>query len=185
MGLDALIEAILFFKGEPVPLSMLAQITHEPEEHIERSLIALEGKLQGRGIVLIRHDATAMLATAPASAQTIELMLKEELSRDLSKAALETLTIILYRGPISRPQIDYIRGVNSQFILRALLVRGLIEKTTDPKNARTVLYQTTIELMGHLGIAHIADLPEYENARASTNASLQSEDAPETSTEQI
>ncbi len=175
MNLDALIEAILFFKGEPIELSLLAQITHEPPEHIERSLIALEGKLQGRGVTLIRHDTTVMLTTAGGAAETIELMLKEELSRDLSKAALETLTIILYRGPISRPQIDYIRGVNSQFILRALLIRGLIEKTVEPQNSRTILYQTTTELMGHLGIARMADLPEYESVRSTTNASLQSE----------
>lgn len=175
MGLDALIEAILFFKGEPTELSVLAEITHEPQEHVERSLMALEGKLQGRGIALVRHDTTVMLSTAAPAAQTIEVMLKEELARDLSKAALETLTIILYRGPISRPQIDYIRGVNSQFILRALLIRGLVEKKIDSQNSRTILYQTTTELMGHLGITRTADLPEYENIRASTDVSLQSE----------
>ena len=173
MGLDALIEAILFYKGEPTPISVLAQITQEPAEHIERSLISLEGKLQGRGIALIRHDATVMLATSSHAAGIIESMLKDELSRDLSKAALETLTIILYRGPISRPQIDYIRGVNSQFILRALLVRGLVEKTLDPQNNRTMLYQTSTELMGHLGISRVEDLPEYALVRTTADASLQ------------
>lgn len=175
MNLDAILEAILFFKGEPVPLATLAEITHEPKEHIERSLIALEGKLQGRGVMLVRHDNSVMLATAPGAAQTIESMLKEELSRELSKPALETLTIILYRGPISRPQIDYIRGVNSHFILRTLLIRGLIEKTADQKNNRTVLYQTTTELMGHIGISRLEDLPEYDHVRKDTDASLQPE----------
>ncbi|TSC62401.1 MAG: segregation and condensation protein B [Parcubacteria group bacterium Gr01-1014_48] len=175
MTLDALIEAILFYKGEPTALSVLATITKEPEEHVERALIALEGKLQGRGIALIRHDHSVMLVTAGAAAQTIELMQKDELSRDLSKAALETLTIILYRGPISRPQIDYIRGVNSQFILRALLVRGLVEKTPDSQNSRTVLYQGTTELMGHMGISRFEDLPEYAGVREKTEASLNSE----------
>ena len=175
MNLDALIEAILFYKGEPVSLSFLSSATNEPEEHIERALIALEGKLQGRGIALIRHDATIMLASAGGAAATIEQMQKDELSRDLSKAALETLTIILYRAPISRPQIDYIRGVNSQFILRSLLVRGLIEKIADAQNSRTVLYHCTTELMGHLGLSKIEDLPEYEHVRIQAENSLQIE----------
>jgi segregation and condensation protein B len=90
---------------------------------------------------------------------------KEELTRDLGKAGLETLSIILYQGPISRANIDYIRGVNSQFIVRNLLIRGLIDRVENPKDARSYIYKTTIDLLSHLGISKIEELPEYEQVR--------------------
>jgi segregation and condensation protein B len=83
----------------------------------------------------------------------------------LGKAGLETLAIILYQGPISRADIDYIRGVNSQFIVRNLLIRGLIERVDNPTDARSFLYKTTLDLLSHLGISKIQDLPEYDQVR--------------------
>ena len=85
------------------------------------------------------------------------------MQKDLGKAALETLTIILYRAPVSKGELDYIRGVNSSFILRNLLVRGLVERSINPNDKRSFVYRPTFDLLSHLGIAKIEDLPEYES----------------------
>jgi segregation and condensation protein B len=106
-----------------------------------------------------------MLGTAKELSSLIEQLTKEELTRDLGKAGLETLSIVLYQGPISRADIDYIRGVNSQFILRNLLIRGLVERVDNPADARSFLYQTTLQLLSHLGISKREDLPEFDKVR--------------------
>jgi segregation and condensation protein B len=120
-----------------------------------------------------------MLGTAQELSPLIEQLTKEELSRDLGKAGLETLSIILYQGPISRADIDYIRGVNSQFIVRNLLIRGLIERVDNPKDARSFLYKTTLQLLSHLGVSKIEDLPEYQQVRKDIEGFKQSHVEPQ------
>ncbi len=164
--LDAQIEAILFFKAEPLSIKKLAEIFAKSEEEIKIALDSLNQKLQGRGVQLVFKDDEVTLTTASFSAPLIEKLTKEELVRDLGKAGLETLSIIAYKGPISRAEIDYIRGVQSNFILRNLQIRGLIEKITDPKDQRKFLYRPTFELLSFLGISRIEDLPEFEKAKA-------------------
>ena len=83
----------------------------------------------------------------------------------MGKAGLETLSIILYQGPITRSEIDYIRGVNSNFILRNLLVRGLIEKIVSPKDTRSFMYRPTFELLQHIGVSKIENVPDYQKIR--------------------
>jgi segregation and condensation protein B len=165
MTLDAKIEAILFWKGEPMAIKKLAAILEKSEQEIDEGLTELETKLQGRGLSLIRKDGEVMLGSAKEMGPTIEALVKEELVRDLGKAGLETLSIILYRGPVSRKDIDYIRGVNSQFILRNLLVRGLVERITNPKDERSFLYKPTFELLSYLGLGSLKELPEYNEIR--------------------
>jgi segregation and condensation protein B len=165
MTLDAQIEAILFWKGEPVKRKKLASMLNTSEEEIDRGLTSLQGKLEGRGLALVFKEDEVMMATHQDVSAIIESLLKEELVRDLGKAGLETLSIVLYRGPVSRRDIDYIRGVNSHFILRNLLIRGLIEKVANPKDERSFLYKPTLELISYLGITKIEDLPEYNDVR--------------------
>lgn len=93
----------------------------------------------------------------------LEQIKKEELNKDLSKASLETLSIILYKNGAPRSLIDYIRGVNSNFILRALSIRGLVEKVNDPKDNRRYIYKPTFELLSYMGVTSIEELPDYEN----------------------
>jgi segregation and condensation protein B len=162
MNLDAQIEAILFYEAEPIAVKKLAELLSVREETILEALGVLTEKLNGRGLTLVRKDDAVMLGTAPEAGQLIENLRKEELAKDLGKAALETLSVILYRGPISRPDIDYIRGVNSSFILRNLLVRGLVEREAKPNDARLYLYKPSFELLSYLGISRLEDLPEYE-----------------------
>ncbi len=167
MNLSAKIEAILFWKAEPISLKRLAAILNIDAKQLDEGLNELENKLQtqNRGLTLVRTEDDITLGTAKEFSSLIEELTKEELSRDLGKAGLETLSIILYQGPISRTDIDYIRGVNSQFILRNLLIRGLVERIQNPKDARGFLYKTTIQLLSTLGLSKITDLPEYEKVR--------------------
>jgi len=153
MNLDAQIEAILFFKAEPMKLAKIAELLNVSEVAVGEALTTLEQKLEGRGVILIRKDGEATLGTAPETSELIDKMVKEDLSKDLGKATLETLTIILYRSPVSKPEIDYVRGVNSNYILRSLLVRGLIEKIPKPDDQRSFLYRPTFQLLEHLGIS--------------------------------
>ena len=99
----------------------------------------------------------------------IEKLTKEELMKDLGKAGLETLSIILYKGPVKRSEIDYIRGVNSSFTLRALSVRGLVEKTVDTKDNRRYIYKPSFELLSFMGVKSIEELPDYAEVSSSLN----------------
>ena len=132
------------------------------EDEVQQGLKALEEALEGgsRGIVLIRNTDEVTLSTAPQMGSIIEALLKEELVKDLGKAGLETLAIVLYRSPITRTEINYIRGVNSNYILRNLLVRGLIEKD-EHSTARSTVYKPTFELLSYMGVSKVEDLPEY------------------------
>ncbi len=161
MNLASKIEAILFWKGEPISFKKLGQFLDAPEEAITSAIAELETNLKGRAIVLIRKDDEVMLGTSPELGTLIEDLTKEELTKELGKAGLETLSIVLYKGPIRRSQIDYIRGVNSNFILRNLLIRGLVEKISDPKDQRSFLYRPTFEVLSYLGLSKTEDLPEY------------------------
>lgn len=166
ISLDAKIESILFYKGEPIKIKDLAKIFDVDKTEIEKSLEILQEKLSGRGLYLILNQDEVLLATSPETSEIIKSIRKEEMTKDLSKAALETLSIIMYRGPLKRSEIDYIRGVNSQFIIRLLLVRGLIEKSTDPKDERAYVYRASFDLLAHLGLSKVEDIPEYENVNA-------------------
>ena len=174
MELPQKIEAILFWKAEPVSVKKLASLLGADAAAVKTAIAELAQSLQGRGLALVQTDEEVMLGTAKELAPLIEQLTKEELARDLGKAGLETLSIVLYQGPISRADIDYIRGVNSQFILRALLVRGLIERVDNPGDARSFLYKATLDALAHLGVSKITDLPEYEAVRADIQAFKQS-----------
>ncbi|MCI0532976.1 SMC-Scp complex subunit ScpB [bacterium] len=165
LPLEAAIEAILFYKGDAVPISELSKITGVSKEDAEGEIAHLEASLSRRGLSLIRSEQGIMLGTNPAAAALIAEMRKEELERDPGNAGLEALTIILYRGPVSKPEIDYIRGVNSATVLRNLLIRGFIEKTADKEGGRAFLYHPTTDLLAYLGISRIEDLPEYDRMR--------------------
>lgn len=165
MELDSYIEAILFFKGEAVSIKKLSEILGKSAPEIKDGLKVLEEKLKNRGVRLLTIGDEVALGTAGKADELIEKLTKEELSRDIGKAGLETLSIVIYRGPISRKEIDYIRGVNSTFILRNLLIRGLVEKVQAEKDQRSFLYKPTLELLSHLGIEKIEDLPEYTRVK--------------------
>ncbi|HEY4503971.1 MAG TPA: SMC-Scp complex subunit ScpB [Candidatus Paceibacterota bacterium] len=163
--LSAQIEAILFYKAEPLSVKRLAQIFNKDETEIKNAIRELKEELKGRGLALVEWEDEITLGTSKEMSTLIKNLMKEELVKDLGKASMETLSIILYQGPISRAEIDYIRGVNSSFILRNLLIRGLIDRIENPKDQRSFLYKPTLDLLSHLGLSKITDLPDYEIVR--------------------
>ncbi len=112
--------------------------------------------------MLIRHGQQLQLATKPNFKGLLEKVVKAELHEALTPAGLETLSIITYGGPILRSEIDYIRGVNSSFILRALLLRGLINRNPDPRRGNAYLYGPSFDFLKHLGGASVTELPDYQ-----------------------
>lgn len=169
MNLETKLEAILFFKGEPVTLKKLEDILKVSKSEIKDAIFNLKNNLDGRGIVLQENDNEITLGTAPELSSMIEDLQKEELNRDLSKASLETLSILLYKNGASRAEIDYIRGVNSSFTLRALSVRGLVNKTVDIKDSRRYIYKPSFDLLSFMGVKSVEELPEYAEVSNSIN----------------
>lgn len=165
--LESKIEGLLFYKGEDVAIKKLAELLTVSEDEIEEALKKLEQSLIGRGLVLVRKEDKVVLGITGELSSLIESIRKEEITKELSKAALETLSIVLYKNGVSRSEIDYIRGVNSSFILRNLLVRGLVEKVVDSKDSRRILYRPTFDTLSYMNITSINQLPNYEQVVAS------------------
>lgn len=161
LSISAKLEALLFFKGEPVKKKKLAELLAITGPELETTINELTENLQTRGLRLIQKEDVIELRTAPEASELIEHITKEDLHKDLGKAGMETLSIVLYKAPVSKRDIDYIRGVNSSFILRNLMVRGLVERVSDPKDSRSYIYKPTTDLLAHLGIEKLEDLPEY------------------------
>jgi segregation and condensation protein B len=159
MNLENKIESILFFKNEPLSVRELAKILSAEEEQVRSAISSLQEFYKDRGLVLVTAGEEVSFGTHPEASELIEGMQKEELSRELGRAGLETLAVVLYKGPVSRRDIDYIRGVNSGYTLRNLLVRGLVERVEE--GGRGYSYKPTLKLLHHLGITKIEDLPEY------------------------
>ncbi len=169
MNLETKIEAILFWKGESISTKKLGDILKVSESEISEAILKLKENLTNRGIVLLEKEGEIMLGTAPELSELIENLQKEELNKDLSKASLETLSIVLYKNGASRSEIDYIRGVNSSFTLRALSIRGLVEKTTDQKDNRRFIYKPSFELLSFMGVKSVEELPDYNEVSNSIN----------------
>lgn len=163
-NLEAQIEAILLFKNEPISEMDLCRWLKKSPEEIKATLESLQAFYKQRGIVLVTDGEYYNFGTHAELSDLISTLQKEEFSRELGRAGLETLAVILYRGPISRREIDQIRGVNSGFILRSLLIRGLIERSESTSGERSYSYKPTLKLLEHLGVTKIEDLPEYETA---------------------
>jgi segregation and condensation protein B len=164
----AALEALLFIYGEPIAVKKIAQILNKKPSEIEQAAQTLKNALhdETRGLALIRHKDQLQLVTRPEFAPLLEMVMKTELRESLTHAAVETLAIISYGAPIIRSEIDYIRGVNSSFILRSLLLRGLIERSTDAKRGNAYVYEPSADFLKYLGVSQVEDLPEYEKFAA-------------------
>lgn len=159
------LEAILFYSGEAETKERLASLLQVSLEELEEAAHDLSDTLATRGVRLLSIDSQLELVTAPETSDVVTKVRKEELVRDLGKAGAETLAVILYRGPVSRADIEYIRGVNCSFIVRNLLIRGLIERVQGEKG-RSILYRVTPDMLKHLGLTSLQALPGYEAVRS-------------------
>jgi len=160
LPLSVKLEAILFVAAEPVTIAQLATALDVASSVIERGLNELDASLSERGLRLQRHAGRVQLTTAPQLAELIERFLGLEVTSHLSRAALETLAIISYQQPVTRPQIDSIRGVNSDSMLKSLLNKGLVlESGRADGPGRPILYSTTPEFLQHFGLNSILEMP--------------------------
>jgi len=159
--LAARAEAFLFSEGEPLPARRLKQFLECTDAELDLALQELAHRREGSGISLVRAPNEIGLAVSPLCAPQIRKEQEKELEREIGDAGLEALAILLYRGPSTRSQIDYIRGVNTSSTLRTLLSHGLAERAGNPEDAREYIYSPTAELLAHLGVADAKDLPDY------------------------
>ncbi len=158
------LETALFAVGAPLSTDRLAKTLDTDIATIDLALEELQTRYQmpESGLMLIRLGNKIQLGTRGENILVIEHLREAELQESLSRASLETLAVIAYRGPVTRADIDAIRGVNSSFTLRHLLIRGLIEREGNPLDARGYIYRPTFDFLKILGIGKITDLPEYE-----------------------
>jgi len=168
----ARVHAFLFLEGGSLARKRLADLAQLSPEQLKSAVSELAAALQGSGLTLVISDHEIALATAPDVAASIKQIFEAQLQRDIGEAGLEVLAIVLYRGPSTRAEIDYIRGVNTSSSVRALLSRGLVEKREG--QGREYRYGATAELLAHLGVTRVEDLPEYATIRGELAAFEQS-----------
>jgi segregation and condensation protein B len=160
LSLTAQIESILFVASGAVTVAQVAAALETSTADIEKGLAELKEQYQDRGLRLQRHQQYIQITTAPEAAQVIERFLGMEATARLSRAGLETLSIVAYEQPVTRPEIDAVRGVNSDGALKSLLGKGLIQEAGRAERpGRPILYVTTSDFLAHFGLNSLTDLP--------------------------
>jgi len=167
-NLKSKIESLLFITNQPFSVKKLTDLTKSEKDKVEAAVNELmtDYNQSDKGIQLQKIGDKFQLVTHPDNSKMVKDFIKEETTGELSRAALETLTIIAYRGPVSRAELEQIRGVNCAIILRNLLIRGLIESKEDKKKMQTV-YNITFDFLKFLGINQQSELPDYEKLNSS------------------
>jgi segregation and condensation protein B len=176
LGLAGALEALLFVSAEPVAPPQLAAALELTVAEVETGLQALERDLVGRGLRLQRHGGRVQLTTAPELAERVERFLGLEVTSHLSRAALETLAIIAYQQPVTRPQVDSVRGVNSDGVMKSLLSKNLIQEVGRAEGpGRPILYGTTTDFLQHFGLNSLGELPALQLPDPMINGNGQNE----------
>ncbi|HQE93220.1 MAG TPA: SMC-Scp complex subunit ScpB [Anaerolineae bacterium] len=169
---DALLEALLFVAPQPLTAESLAEVAGLSLDETETALSTLEKRLATSGLRVQRHQKRLQIVSAPEAAPLVEKLLGLEVNLHLSQAALETLAIVGYAQPATRPQIEAIRGVGSDSVLRTLLAAGLIEEVGRADSVgRPILYGTTFEFLQQFGLQKPEDLPPLERPAEAPRAS--------------
>lgn len=162
MNLKAKLESLLFVSIKPLTLKELAAALNLKTKEVEDALSALAEDYQksGSGLTLVKNNNSYQLTTSSEQAALVKDFLKSEVSGELSQPSLEALTIIAYRGPISKLELEKIRGINCSLIIRNLLIRGLIEEKFE-KNKQENYYTVSLDFIRFLGLGDISQLPDY------------------------
>ena len=165
MSLKQEIEALLFISTKPLAVKDLTKLTGSKDENIEKAIGELREKYnsENSGLRILENQKVKrkeyQIATSPEVRETVEKFLKEEVTGELTRASLETLTIIAYRGPMTKAEIERIRGINCSQILRNILIKGLVE--SEEKN-KEYYYSISFDFLKHLGIESVSQLPNYD-----------------------
>ncbi|MFO0765117.1 MAG: SMC-Scp complex subunit ScpB [Patescibacteria group bacterium] len=163
MTTHALLEAALYAAGQSVSIRKLAQVLDLDEDAVMHGLKRLQQELieQERGLVLMLDAKNAELVTSPEAADAVRSLLDIDAQGELSKASMEALAILAYRGPMTRPELEQIRGIQSSTILRILSMRGLIEAKEEMRLGQPI-YAVTPDFFKHIGFTSAEELPDYE-----------------------
>jgi len=163
LSLQAQLESLLFVATEPLLIERLAELLEAELEELEQALVILSHEYLGRGIRIQRKGRRIQMVSAPEASDIVRRLLGLELTGKLSPAALETLAIVAYRQPITRAEIESVRGVNSDSVLRTLINRGLVEELGRLDQAgRPIIFGTTFDFLQQFGITSLEQLPPLE-----------------------
>lgn len=176
-NLEGIAEALLFAYGESMTYERLAAllgVSSGEAEKVAKQLAASLEANESRGLALLYHGASVQLVTHPRHAETVSELLRGEMSQDLGPAALETLALVAYFGPVQRSVIDHVRGVSSALSLRTLMVRGMVERIREGKGEHQ--YQVTADLLRDMGVTDRADLPDFDELSQLLARSLSARD---------
>ena len=168
-----ILEAILFVAGEPVAVADLAQALEVSEMEIMHAVEALERECERRGVTVHRYGDHLRMETRPEYAPYVERLLQPVQRQTLSHTAMETLAVIAYRQPVTKGEVEQVRGVKCDYSVQSLLHKGLI-KEAGRKEAlgRPILYATTDRFLEHFGISDIRELPPLPDAQEKVDEPL-------------
>lgn len=161
-NLEQVLESLLFSYGESISVKKLAEITSASTANIVLSLENLKTNLENRGIKLINKDDKWQLVSAKEHSEYIEKLVKSEIQEELTPASLEVLAVVAYRGPVSKSEVEVLRGVNSAYALRNLTLRGLVDKNDSTKPQT---YQISLNALKKLGVEKEHELPKYNELK--------------------
>lgn len=164
MNLSSAIEAILFIESKPVTLQQLVKLLQTDKATLVTIIQELcqQYEQQQRGIRIVVTENEVQMTSAPEMHDIVTQLVKDERTGELTTPSLETLAIIAYRSPVTKSEIEAIRGVNCSLIIRNLLIRGLIREDFD-KTKGVSIYDITPEYLQLLGLSNAAALPDYEH----------------------
>lgn len=168
--LKSQLESLLFISAKPMTIKQLAELIEAEPDRIKQACEALEKEYKeaSRGLQIIKNGTKYQMVSSPDNAQVIQSFIQDETKGDLSRPSLETLTIIAYRGPVNKMDLDRIRGINCSLILRNLLLRGLIEANCDQAKKDTY-YTVSFDFIRFLGVSDVKDLPDYDKLHQDEN----------------
>lgn len=168
-----ILEAILFVAGEPVAVADLARALEVGEMEIMHAVEALERECERRGVTVRRYGDHLRMETRPEYAPYVERLLQPVQRQTLSQTAMETLAVIAYRQPVTKGEVEQVRGVKCDYSVQSLLHKGLI-KEAGRKEAlgRPILYATTDRFLEHFGISDIRELPPLPDVQEKVDEPL-------------
>lgn len=160
------IESLLFVATHPLTSKRLSELLETAEKKIEEALESLRADYKKRngGMQILKNGKEYQMVASAECAALVEEYVRKEETGELTRPQLETLTVIAYRGPVGKPELDQIRGVNSALILRNLMIRGLVDSQEDKKTGET-RYAVTMDFVRFLGMSSVEELPDYERLR--------------------
>lgn len=174
MVLISILESLLFTSGEPLLEDTLVKSTGATIAEVKQALTELKQRYEDEksGLTLFEHEGSYQILSKALNQAYVQKLVSGVFEEKLTPTAMECLTIVAYRGPLGRSQIDLIRGVNSGYILHQLVLRGLVERQSNPNRNNAFLYSITADYLKHLGLSSIQDLPHYQEYHAKDLQSL-------------